>query len=122
MADFFWITNISKRIVGLSDLGIYLQPFTSVNLLDRKHYHFTPEQIKKSATCGSLFAKKHMIVIRQVPPNPEKNRLLPVDEKPSVPSRKRSSVEVEYVKYEELEISDDDFARDNADTAQQDHL
>jgi hypothetical protein len=55
--DSFWITNISKRIVSLSDLGLAVKPMTSINLLDSKHYYLNKEQLTKSETSGSIFAK-----------------------------------------------------------------
>jgi hypothetical protein len=38
------------------------------------------------------------------------------------PTKQRSSVELENIKYEELAISDDDYAAENTDSAESDHL
>lgn len=122
LQDFFWITNISKRIVSLADLALAVKPMTSVNLLDKKHYYYTKEQLMSSAASGSIFAKKDKIVVRQVPPGATRKELIPFQENAVIPTKQRSSVEVENIKYEELNLSDDDFAKDNADTAQQDHM
>ena len=121
-ADFFWVTNISKRIVSLTDLALAIQPMTSVNLLDKKHYSFNKEQLLKSASSGSLFAKKDKIVVREFPPGVKKKEQMPFQRDAIFPTKQRSIVELENIKYEELELSDDDFAKENADTAQQDHL
>lgn len=118
----FWITNISKRIVSLADLALSIQPMSSMNLLDKKHHYLTKEQLIKSATSGSLFAKRDKVVVRRVPPGVKKKDLIPFQENAVFPTHQRSVVEVENVKYEELSLTDDDFAKENADTAQQDHL
>ena len=120
--DAFWITNISKRVVSLTDLALAIQPMTSMNLLDSKHHYYTKEQLIKSATSGSLFAKRDKVVVRQVAPGVKKKELIPWQEDAVFPTKKRSMVETEDIKYEELELSDDDFAKENADTAEQDHL
>jgi len=120
--NFFWITNISKRVVSLGDLALHIQPMTSMNLLDKRHHYYTEEQLIKSATSGSLFAKSDKVVVRQVPPGVKKKDVIPFQEDAIFPTHQRSSVEVENIKYEELNLSDDDFAKDNADTAEQDHL
>lgn len=120
--DFFWITNISKRIVSLTDLALSIQPMTSINLLDNKHYSFNKEQLIKSAASGSLFNKRDKVIVRQVAPGVKRKDLLPFKEDAVFPTKHRSVVEVENIKYEELELTDDDFAKENADTAEQDHL
>lgn len=118
----FWITNISKKIVSLSDLGICVYPMRSVNLLDEKHYYLTKEQLLKSAEVGSLFIKRDKIVIRQVAPEmPGKNHI-PYIDKPIFPSKQRSAQEPENIKYEELNILDEEYAEENAESAEADHL
>lgn len=120
--DFFWITNIVKKAVHLGDIGVVIQPRTSINLLDKKHYTLTKEQLEKSAKLGSLFAKNKMVVIRKVPPNEDPKKYLPFKEDAVFTTKQRSTVEIENVKYEELQMSDDDFAEENADMAEADHL
>lgn len=120
--DSFWITNITKKAQHLSDIGVVIYPFRSLNLLDKHHYTLSREQLEKSALSGSLFAKKSMVVVRQVPPQTEPKQLLPFKKDAIYPTKHRSTVEVENIKYEELDVSDDTYAAENADTAESDHL
>ena len=120
--DAFWITNISKRIVSLTDLALSVQPMTSVNLLDNRHYSFNKDQLIKSATSGSLFKKSDKIVVRKVAPEIKNKSPIPFQEDAIFPTKQRSLVEIEDIKYEELELTDDDFAKENAETAEEDHL
>src|SRR5579885_2867901 len=85
----FWVTNICNRNVSLADLDLTIKAFTSVNLLDKKHYPYTLEQLQKSATSGSLFAKKNMIVPRKNPPAIHHNDVT-ADREAVIPSRQRS--------------------------------
>lgn len=117
----FWITNISKKAINLYDIGITIMPMTSLNLLDSKHYRLTLEQLEKSAKSGSIALKSNYVVVRAVPPDAKKN-YLPFDKNAIMPTRHRSAVENEDIKYEELNISDEKYAEENSDTAQQDHL
>lgn len=122
MKKFFWITNISKSMVSLTDLNFTVNPMTSVNLLDDKHHHLTEKQVLDSAASGSIFKKRNKIIVRKVPPGSVNKTYVPVQENAVFPTKQRSAVEIENIKYEELSISDDEFAKDNADTAAQDHL
>lgn len=118
----FWITNISKRIVSLSDLNISVPARASVNLLDKKHYQFTEEQLVKSAQSGSLFKKQNSLVVRIVPPEMPQKDNLPWQEDAVFQTKHRSTIKVEEVKYEELNIKDEDFANENAESAEADNV
>lgn len=118
----FWVTNFSKKIVSLSDLGISIQPYRSVNLLDPKRYYLTKEQLTASATSGSLKVKSSMISIRKVPPYEQIPQPIPQDDNPEFPSRIRSGIESKVQHFNELDISDEKYATDNADFAAADHL
>lgn len=110
----FWITNTSNRNVSLGDLNLTVKAYSSVNLLDDKHYHYNIEQLKLSALSGSLFKKKHLISIRKVPP--VFTRIdIPIKTDSYIPSRERSNVEIKEENYEELNISDEQFAEQNSD-------
>lgn len=116
VAQEFWITNISKQAIALADLGIDIMPMTSVNLLS-KHYQITPEQAINSATAGSIFKRRHSVVVRNVPPqNARKltafNPAEPIfDPKGSaIFSRAHSTVKVEEKHYDELAITDEQYA------------
>lgn len=115
----FWISNISNRNVSLADLNLTVKAFTSLNLLDSKHYSFTLEQLEKSAKDGSIFKKSNLIVVRQIEPTHLKVNV-PFLHETYIPSRDRSIFNIKDEKYEELNISDEDFANEYADTAELD--
>ena len=94
----------------------------SINLLDKRHYNFTEEELLKSAQSGSLLAKSHYIVVRSVAPTTEFNTKIPQQENAIFTTKPRSSVKIEQVNYEELNVSDDQYAVENAELAEQDHL
>lgn len=120
--DSFWITNISKKAVHLSDIGVIIYPMRSINLLDKRHYSLTRNQLERSQASGSLNTKKDLVVVRKVPPVIEAPNYLPIKEDAIYPSKPRSSIAVENIKYEELDVPDDVYAAENADTAETDHL
>lgn len=112
----FWVSNISNRNVNLTDLGLTIPAGKHANLLDKRHYNYTYEELIKSATCGSIFKKRTKIVVRKVPPKPDNQyQKKMIDHNAVLPSRRRSLVKVIEKQYDELEITDDEFAIDNAD-------
>ncbi len=121
----FWVTNISPRNVTLADLALNIRAFSSVNLLDERHYKYTMEQLVKSKESGSLFKKSNLVVVRDVPPpDPEKNRTQIVYGS-IIPDRTRSLFNIDEQEYEELRVSDEDqkkqdeiYAQENADLAE----
>lgn len=115
----FWISNISGRNVSLADLNLTVKAFSSVNLLDSKHYSFNLEQLEKSAKNGSIFKKSKFIIVRQIEPTYLKVDV-PFLHETYIPSRDRSIFNIKDEKYEELNISDEDFANEFADTAELD--
>lgn len=115
----FWVTNISNRNVSLTDLNLTIKAFTSVNLLDNRHYSYNSEQLKDSATKGSLFKKSNMLVIRKLAPEIMKMNV-PFNKETFIPSRERSVLSIKEENYEELNVSDESFAEENAETAQLD--
>lgn len=125
----FWVTNFSNRNISLSDLDLTIPAFRTVNLMDTKHYQYTMEQLKKSAESGSLFAKRSRLFVRQNRPDAFEGEYIdlmavergaPINRDSVIPSRERSTLVIKEEKYEELQISDEDFANDNADTANMD--
>lgn len=115
----FWITNISNRNVSLTDLNLTIPAFQSINLLKKGHYYYTLEQIENSVKIGSIFHKRDKIVVRQV--KPEQIILnLPYNEETFIPDRARSLFQIKQEKYAELDLSDEVFAEENADIAEQD--
>lgn len=111
----FWITNISNMNVSLSDLGLTVPARRSMNLLDSRHHSLSKELLLTSAESGSLYKKRNKIVVRKVPPVSEARQLLEVAYNAAVATRRRSAVKVEEVHYEELDVSDDEFAMNAAD-------
>lgn len=120
MKNSFWLTNISKINICLSDLNLTIKSNSTVNLLDKKHYNCTLEQIEKSVSTGSISKKKDKLFIRQSPPEfTKKNTLVTADE--WIPSRGRSIYSIKEQQYEELQVSDEEFAKENADIAELDN-
>jgi len=115
----FWITNISNRNVSLADLNLTIKAFSSVNLLDKKHYQYTLEQVQQSAATGSLAAKCDKVVVRKNPPEINKKNTN-IDRESHIPSRQRSIFSIKEEYYEELSLSDDEYAKENADLAEMD--
>jgi hypothetical protein len=115
----FWLTNISNRDVSIADLNLTVRSFSSVNLLDKKHYSYTLEQLQASATSGSVFKKKHCLVVRKVAPETIKMNI-PLAEETYIPTRERSVLEIHEEKYDELNVSDEQFANENAELAELD--
>jgi hypothetical protein len=111
----FWISNISNMNVSLTDLGLTIPAHKTVNLLDKRHYSFSKDELILSATSGSLFKKNSKLKVRKVPPIIERRQIIEVDFNAVVPSRRRSIVQIENIRYEELDLSDDLFAEQSAD-------
>ena len=101
----FWITNISKKDVSLSDLNFTIRAWSSVNLLS-KHHYYTEDQLNKSLNSGSLFLKRDKLKKRAVPPQVNKEKI-DIDIFAIVPSKPKSIFEIKIEKYEELELSND---------------
>jgi hypothetical protein len=112
--DHFWVTNTSNHDVSLGDLYLTIKSYKSVNLLDSKHYHYSWEQIYKSFSSGSIFKKRNKIVARKNPPYIAKKTLV-LDRNSVLPSREKSIFEIKQENYEELSLSDEQFAAENAE-------
>lgn len=118
-APTFWVTNISARNVSLADLNLTINAYTSVNLLDCRHYDYTLEQLKKSVESGSIHHKRHSIKERVVAPEVLKVNV-PFIHETFIPTRERSLYSIKEENYEELNVSDEQFAMENADMAAED--
>jgi hypothetical protein len=118
-APTFWLTNISNRNVSLTDLNLTVKAYSSVNLLDKRHYQYTPEQLIKSAESGSLFKKRNKLVVRKIAPEILKANV-PLSRETFIPSRERSMLVIKEENYEELNVSDEQFAQENADIVELD--
>lgn len=118
----FWVTNVSPMNVTLSDLALNIKAFSTVNLLDKKHYKYTLEQLKTSQESGSLFKKRDRIVVRHIPPPDPEKTTVPIVYGAIIPDRARSLFQIEEQEYDELKVSEEDqkkqdeiFAQENAD-------
>lgn len=121
----FWVTNISSRNVTLSDLALNIRAFSTVNLMDKKHYKYTLEQLTKSEESGSIFAKSDRIKVRKIPPPRKSMNPIPFIQSSVIPDRTRSIYQVDEKEYEELNVSVEDqqkqdeiYAQENADLAE----
>lgn len=110
----FWVTNISNMNVSLSDLNLTIKAHSSVNLLDDKHYSYTKEQLDESVKKGSIFKKRNKIFVRKVAPITEKHIVLSIKDT-YIQTRERSIYSIKEEKYEELDMTDDEFIKENID-------
>lgn len=109
----FWIINTSiKSDVVLSDLGMVIKKLERKNLLDKRYFDFTIDQLRKSAESGSIFEKRRHIVVKEV--IPEKALLEPemvVEfqnvKEPLRPLRHPAFKNIEKPYFEELDFDDD---------------
>jgi len=115
----FWITNISNRNVSIADLNLTIKSLSSINLLDQKHYYYNWEQIEQSSTIGSIFNKRDKLFIRKNSPIIN-NNIIPFSKEEYMPTRERSILNIKEEVYEELNITDEQFAEENADSAELD--
>jgi hypothetical protein len=106
----FWITNITKKAVSISDLGTTLQPYKSINLLGSKNSAYTIEQIELSLKEGSLFQNRNRVKIRQSAPEKIESKVEIFEENnfraDKVP---RSQIDIIIPQFEELDISEEEF-------------
>lgn len=116
----YWVTNISKMNVSLADLNLTIKAMSSVNLLDKKHYSYTYEQLELSRTQGSMAKKKDKIVPREIPPEIKKKSGPIFIKDAMIPPREKSTFDVKQIQYEELNLTDEQFADENAETAELD--
>lgn len=113
MVQSFWITNASKFNVTLADLALNIKSYTTVNLLDKKHYKYTIEQLQKSSISGSLFKKRDKIMIRNLAPIINKEQISIQAQNIDIVAKERSIFNIKEEKYEELQISDDDYIKED---------
>jgi hypothetical protein len=126
---FFWVTNASPMNVTLADLAVNIRAFSTVNLLDERHYKYTLDQLLKSEENGSIFKKRDRIKVRTLPPPDPKKEELPILRETVMPSRERSLFVIETKEYDELKFDDKDiqkqdeeYAKENADLAEMDAM
>jgi len=108
----YWITNITylngkkyRANILVQDLQLLIRPGQSYDLLNKKHFSYTLDQINKSAESGSLYKKRDKIKIRKVAPKVIVVPGVYLVDMPNFVKPLRSQVEIIEPKYEELEIS-----------------
>ena len=114
----FWISNVTKMNVCLSDLALTVPAWRHYNLLDDKHFSYNLEQLEKSAENGSLFRKRDKIKVRKVPPPEEiPSGEITLTQEPLFMTSKtlHSQVKIVEPKFEELEVSETEFIDDFTD-------
>jgi len=103
----FWVTNASPMNVTLADLAINIRSFSTVNLLDKKHYSLTLDQLIKSKNSGSIFHKRDKILVRHLPPPAVEKERLPFLKDAVMPSKEKSIFVINAVEYDELKITEE---------------
>lgn len=103
----FFITNITNRNITIGDLQMSFKAYTTVNLLDFKHYHFTEQQIIDSFQSGSLYKKRKMFKIVNNLPKKDENKI--VNTKVIRFTPPRSIIKVEDKNFKELNYNDQDY-------------
>ena len=116
----FWVTNICNKNVSLADLRLSVKAHTTVNLLDSRHYSYSLEQLQASAASGSIHAKQSMIKVRMVAPQVFKRINIELSNQSRPSPNLYSPVTIENVEYEELNVSDEAFADELAETINED--
>ena len=122
----FWITNISGMNVSLRDLNLTIKAYTSINLLDNKHYKYTLEELQKSVEKGSIFSKRNKIFVRKNAPEIDLDKSYIYSAVDAIiPGRERSVMKIQEEYYEELSFADDKlaeekYAEENAEFAEMD--
>ena len=111
----FWITNISNMLVNIHDLNLFIKPYSSINLLDRRHYLLTENQLYWSAKTGSIFKKRDKIFVRGIAPELKQDLALDIGLEPILPYKQLSTVEFKEEVYEELLISEEEMADNNSE-------
>lgn len=121
-----WITNISKtKDISIGDLRITIRSGQSINLLTKGKngkslYNFTVKDIENSRRNGSLFQKRNVIKIREIPPVIFNHRIDIAQSSNRDSTRgKRKASEIEVIDYPDLDFEDEEslekFAEQTAD-------
>lgn len=102
----YWVANISPRNVTLADLALNIKAFGIVNLLNKKHYNYTFEQLEKSRISGSIFKKSNMIKVRNSSPPIIEKKTISISKDATMPSRAKSIFQINEVEYDELKVAE----------------
>jgi hypothetical protein len=120
-----WVSNITKRDIRLSDLGVCIRSKTTLDLLDCYHSYLSVKQVKNSITSGSLGKriKQKALFLRYSEPEAKMPRQVEISQV-SFPERKRSLIVHKEPEFDELNFTLDDeeqFAEETAESALEEH-
>lgn len=107
----FWVNNISGKDVMLGDLRVKIPAYRGVNLMDKRHYSYTYEQLKESMQSGSIHAKSAYIKVGKGPPQAMESERRTLSKYPII-TKTRSAVKIEEPKFDEFVFSDEEFAEE----------
>jgi len=106
-----WITNVSKRDIHISDLGLVVKSYTSIKILNNPRLRLTPLQVLNSIKSGTIHKKRRYLVIGTNTPNQIVSQTKEISTQP-MPDRSRSLKEIKEETYEELMLSDEDYMQE----------
>jgi hypothetical protein len=108
----FFVINVSNRNVCLSDLALTIPAGRCYDLLN-DNFSFTIEQLKASLKDGSLYRKRDKIKIGKGRPEVAEVGRIQMSEYPII-TRNRSAIKIEEPVFEDLMLSDEDYANEMA--------
>lgn len=108
----FFVINVSNRNVCLSDLALTIPAGRCYDLLN-DNFSFTIEQLKASLKDGSLYRKRDKIKIGKGRPEVVEVGRIEMSEYPII-TRPRSAVKIKEPVFEDLMLSDEDYANEMA--------
>lgn len=100
----FYVTNISKKDIHLSDLCIVVRSMTTMNIFGKKSI-ITKEQLLKSIMTGSLSKRleNKSLIVRVTKPTNEKIQKIQISDS-CVKSKNKTAIVVEKKYIEELDL------------------
>lgn len=122
MIKYFWLFNISKRIISIPELGFHIHPGRKHNLLDSKHFYYTLDELINCYKYGTIAKHKKELLVKLTNEKNSVNkkltdhRIIKISEVPMV-TRFKMSLDLKEEKFEELEFireSDEKFAEEFA--------
>ena len=115
MTTNYWITNISKTDINLSDLNLIIRSNTSLDLLRSKS--ITLSQIEKSIESGSIYKRRDKIVFGK--PQKVEEQQLKLSSLPRKCRSKNNAVNV-VEPIDQFVTEEDPLAADLSDSAEAD--
>jgi len=119
-----FIYNKTKHKITVHDLGITLQPQSTMDVLNWEWSTLTPERVQASYDSGDLSRIKKAIIFKQSVPSPQLSKARTVDiSKVAFPYKYRVGTRVEEKKFAELDIENnaEEFAEQNVEAATNEH-